>query len=402
MGNIQNKQKWSWSTGNVAMLSLAIYIATVFVFSSNIELNIYSQVAFLFMCMCSFLYILTEKKAYYVNGITVWLFGLLLLAFASLSWSMDVAYGTGKIITLVQLVFLCVFANIMIDSPQKVDFTITAVIFSGYFMYLYTFSTVGINGMIEMFSDDIRLGGQVNQENTFGYYSAIVFAFALYKMIYKNKKWYFFFLPLPLIMGLFSGSKKSLLLLIVVAFLLIALKEKKKIVLRTIWAVIIVGIVGVALYRLGIMDLVLKRFNDAFSGTDVSTNDRQLFIEFGIEKFKEKPLLGYGIEHFGLLFEQTYGVIEPSHNNYIQLLTSFGLVGLCLWYGAYIYFFVVGVKNFYTNNIAPILVLISVMTFVNDITTTTLINKFTYILLALCFAIAYMIRKDNKKNGILK
>ena len=236
MGNIQNKQKWSWSTGNVAMLSLAIYIATVFVFSSNIELNIYSQVAFLFMCMCSFLYILTEKKAYYVNGITVWLFGLLLLAFASLSWSMDVAYGTGKIITLVQLVFLCVFANIMIDSPQKVDFTITAVIFSGYFMYLYTFSTVGINGMIEMFSDDIRLGGQVNQENTFGYYSAIVFAFALYKMIYKNKKWYFFFLPLPLIMGLFSGSKKSLLLLIVVSFLLIALKEKKKIVLRTIWA----------------------------------------------------------------------------------------------------------------------------------------------------------------------
>ena len=198
-------------------------------------------------------------------------------------------------------------------------------------------------------------------------------------------------------MGLFSGSKKSLLLLIVVAFLLIALKEKKKIVLRTIWAVIIVGAAGFVLYRLGVMNLVLRRFNDALSGTDVSTNDRQLFIEFGIEKFKERPLLGYGIEHFGLLFEQAYGVIEPSHNNYIQLLTSFGLVGLFLWYGAYIYFFVVGVKNFYTNNIAPILVLISVMTLVNDITTTTLINKFTYILLALCFAITYIIQKDNNR-----
>lgn len=398
MNCIQSKQKWSWTTGNVAILSLAVYIATVFVFSANVELNIYSQVAFIVMCACSFLYILTEKRAFYVNGATLWLFGLLLLSFASLSWSMSVAYGIGKLITLVQLVVLCLFANVIIDSPYKVDFTINAVIFSGYFMYLYTFATVGLEGMLGMFNDDLRLGGQVNQENAFGYYSAIVFAFALYQMVYKKKRWYFLFLPLPIIMGLFSGSKKSLLLLALAAFMIIALKDKKKIISRTIFAVIVVGAAGYVLYRLGALDLVLKRTEEALSGTDVSTNDRQLFIEFGIEKIKEKPILGYGIEQFALLFEQSYGRLEPSHNNYVQILTSFGIVGFSLWYGAYLYFLVVGIKNFYKNGMGPMLVFIATITFVNDLTTTTLINKFTYILIALCFGMAAMINKQQKRG----
>ena len=330
MNNIQTKQKWSWTTGNVAILSLAVYIATVFVFSANVQLNILSQAAFILMCGFSFLYILTKKRAFYINKVTLWLFALLLLSFSSLAWAMNISFGFNKVITVAQLIVLCYFANAVVDTPYKVDFTIKAVIFSGYFMYLYTFATVGIDGVLGMFNDDVRLGGQVNQENTFGYYSAIVFAFALYQMVYKKKRWYFLFLPLPIIMGLFSGSKKSLLLLALAAFMIIALKDKKKIISRTIFAVIVVGAAGYVLYRLGALDLVLKRTEEALSGTDVSTNDRKLFIEFGIEKIKEKPILGYGIEQFALLFEQSYGRLEPSHNNYVQILTSFGIVGFSL------------------------------------------------------------------------
>lgn len=398
MNNIQTKQKWSWTTGNVAILSLAVYIATVFVFSANVQLNILSQAAFILMCGFSFLYILTKKRAFYINKVTLWLFALLLLSFSSLAWAMNISFGFDKVITVAQLIVLCYFANAVVDTPYKVDFTIKAVIFSGYFMYLYTFATVGIDGMLGMFNDDVRLGGQVNQENTFGYYSAIVFAFALYQMVYKKKRWYFLFLPLPIIMGLFSGSKKSLLLLALAAFMIIALKDKKKIISRTIFAVIVVGAAGYVLYRLGALDLVLKRTEEALSGTDVSTNDRKLFIEFGIEKIKEKPILGYGIEQFALLFEQSYGRLEPSHNNYVQILTSFGIVGFSLWYGAYFYFLVVGIKNFYKNGMGPMLVFIAAITFVNDLTTTTLINKFTYILIALCFGMAAMINKQQKKG----
>ncbi|MBO4950831.1 MAG: O-antigen ligase family protein [Clostridia bacterium] len=394
MDNIQRKQKWSWTTGNMAIFSLAIYIATVFVFSSNEELNIISQAAFFVMCACSFLYILTEKRAFYVNGTVLWLFGLFLLAFASLSWSMDVTYGTGKIITLVQLIILCIFANVIIDTPYKVSFTINSIIFSGYVMYFYTFATIGIDGVLSMLADEVRIGGNVNQENAFGYYSAIVFAFALYQFIYNKKRWQIVFLPLPVLMGLMSGSKKCLLLLLVATFLLIALKDKKKLITRAAFALAIIALLAFILYRLGVMELVLNRFDDALQGKDTSTIKRQLYIDFGLEKIKERPILGYGIEQYGLLFEQTFGSFHPSHNNYIQIAVSFGIIGLSFWYGAYVYFLIVGVKHFYKNNMAPLLVFITLMTFVNDITTTTLLNKFTYVLLALCFAIASLIKKE--------
>ncbi len=400
MYNIQDKRIWSWNIGDLALLSLAVYIATVFVFSSNEQLNIISQAAFVLMCGFSFLYILTQKKALYVNLTVVWLFCLLLLSFCSLSWSIDVSYGIERVVTLIQLVVLCLFANIIIDTPYKVDFSINSVVFSGYVMYIYTFATLGFDGVLAMLADDVRIGGSVNQENAFGYYSAIVFAFALYQMLYKGRKWQVIFLPLPIIMGLLSGSKKSLLLLVVAAFLLIALKERKKVFVRTFFAVAVVMLAAFALYRLGIMDLVLQRFDAALSGTDNSTNKRRLYIEFGIEMFKKKPILGYGIEHFGLLFQEKYGSMHPAHNNYVQILTSFGITGFLLWYGAYFYFLIIGIKNFYKNDIAPMLFFISVITLVNDITTTTLLNKFTYILLAMCFAIAHIIKKGNKEKSI--
>lgn len=398
MNYIQGKQKWSWNLGNLAMVSLAVYIATVFIFSSNVQLNILSQAAFVLMCGCSFLYVLTHKKEFYVSPVTIWLFCLMLLSFSSLSWAMDVPFGMTRFITLVQLVVLCLFAYVIIDTPEKADFAINSVIFSGYMMYVYTFATIGFDGVLAMFSDDVRLGDSVNQENTFGYYSALVFAFALYQMVYKGRKWQFIFLPLPVIMGLFSGSKKSLLLLVIAALIIIAFKEKKKIIVRTIFAGAVVALAAVLLYRLGVMDMVLQRFDDALKGTDISTKGRQMYIEFGIEKFKERPILGYGIEHFALLFEQEYGSMHPSHNNYIQLLTSFGIVGLLLWYSAYFYFLTVGIKYFYKSDIAPMLVFLVIMTMINDITTTTLLNKFTYVLLALCFAIASILKKKQQRK----
>ena len=51
-------------------------------------------------------------------------------------------------------------------------------------------------------------------------------------------------------------------------------------------------------------------------------------MEFGWELFKERPVHGYGMNNFS----QKYYLNTYSHNNYIELLVSCGIVGFALYY----------------------------------------------------------------------
>ena len=59
-------------------------------------------------------------------------------------------------------------------------------------------------------------------------------------------------------------------------------------------------------------------------------------IQYGMDYFKERPLLGHGIENFRYLYAQEVGKETYSHNNYIELLVNNGIVGLLLYYSFYI------------------------------------------------------------------
>src|SRR5699024_3248830 len=133
--------------------------------------------------------------------------------------------------------------------------------------------------------------------------------------------------------------------------------------------------------------IVLGRLDKALSGNDMSTEMRQLYVEFGLKKFIESPIWGYGIEHFCLLFGEQYGSIEAPHNNYIQVMTSFGIIGLVVWYRSFFKFLAYSTRNFFEDEFSPLLMILVIIYLVNDITTTTLTNKFSYILVALCFSI---------------
>ena len=118
-----------------------------------------------------------------------------------------------------------------------------------------------------------------------------------------------------------------------------------------ILSVIVISIVGFVLYKLGFLDVVLTRLEQSLEGNSSSTELRMKFITFGWDKFLESPILGYGIEHFEILYSDRYSVRLPSHNNYIQLLTSFGIIGLILWYYSYCKFLKEGIKYFFKNDL---------------------------------------------------
>lgn len=394
--NTNKKQKWQFTLGNICTILVGIYIATVLVFSYDVDKNFISQLAFIAMGCGCILYCITHKREYDKSPIFRWLIMVALLSFISIAWAVNRSFSFGKCITVIQLVLLALFVFLIVDTRLKLDIVLNSLIFSGYFMYAYSVLFYGISGIQEMASDEIRLGDAINQENSFGFYSAIVFMLALYRMIYCHQKRFCIFLPVPIIMGLLTGSKKTALLLAILFVAVILFQSKKRLLIRLIGIGTAFAVVVIILYNLGVLDTLLSRTQLMQSGSDESTLERIHYIRFGLEKIKQSPILGYGIESFELLYKNSTGIQVPSHNNYIQLGTSFGIVGIILWYSTYFRFLKMGIKYFYYDRLAPLLVFFVIMTLINDFTTTTLINKMTYVLIAICFSATNIIRKENQ------
>lgn len=85
-----------------------------------------------------------------------------------------------------------------------------------------------------------------------------------------------------------------------------------------------------------VLGIRIKGMTNFFSGqgnVDDSTLVRIQMIDRGIELFKKKPILGYGIAN--------YSVVSPfstySHNNYVELLVGVGIIGTIVYYSIYIY-----------------------------------------------------------------
>ena len=80
------------------------------------------------------------------------------------------------------------------------------------------------------------------------------------------------------------------------------------------------------------IEFVSKRFEGAqqtITGqkTEESTKSRLMFIENGIEIWKENPFLGVGLNNFSYFFEGSY-----AHNNFVEILVNFGIVGFFFFY----------------------------------------------------------------------
>jgi O-antigen ligase len=78
--------------------------------------------------------------------------------------------------------------------------------------------------------------------------------------------------------------------------------------------------------------LAIDRFSRIFYGEDSSYSERIWLIEKGYQIWKESPLFGAGFGQFAVIS----GFDAYSHNNYIELLVSGGIVAMFLYYILYL------------------------------------------------------------------
>lgn len=151
------------------------------------------------------------------------------------------------------------------------------------------------------------------------------------------------------ILTLFSGSKKALFALVIgVIIYEILLAKGMKVFLKIIYACLGLLLIVLLMFNNPQLYNVLGRRVEAtfttLDGTasshsvDRSLAERQFYIEQGLDLFERHPLLGYGGNNFIEYMEEiNYHHVAYSHNNYVELLSTLGIVGFIIYYSFWIY-----------------------------------------------------------------
>lgn len=205
-----------------------------------------------------------------------------------------------------------------------------------------------------------RGGSGVENANALAYVASVgaIFCYVLIKEIQSQNKILFeFMFIVNVLFALLTASKKVFIFLGVFFAAVYILKAKNSIkvignLLITAFAVLLAYI---AIMKIGFLySLVGYRFETMIAGflgqaTDGSTGFRLHLIQWGMEWFSVKPMLGYGLNCYKYLLGNTYDTWVGTagvyaHNNYVELLVDLGLVGTIIYYYIYVSTLIKGIK----------------------------------------------------------
>lgn len=155
-----------------------------------------------------------------------------------------------------------------------------------------------------------------------------------------------------------SGSRGGFVSLAVALIFLFAFANRsqgrRQLVIRSVLAVVLVGIIIVGAVMIG-DETSLTRFAETAASGDIATNRTHIW-NVTLQVISNHWLLGAGIGSFAAAytpFDTLNGMerVEQAHNDYLQILADAGIVGAVL-----VVFFIVqivrtGLKNVHTDNV---------------------------------------------------
>lgn len=382
---------------------------TLFVFVHDSKYVFISEGIFLVFGASTLFHVIKMKR---IKKSTLYI-NVALLSFLSVSsilWANDQSIAISSVKTIFQLYFLFILSFLSINSKEDIALCMKGFFIGGILMSVYSFVYYGFDEIIGALRFGYRLGGDINQENIFGYLSALTAIIGIYYFISLRQLRYVLLSILPLVFVITSGSRRSIIILLfgILAIILvdgIASKSKLMVILKLLLAI---GILGFVLEQVVYLD-VFSRLKPLvnFYGYDgkesSSLNTRYKMIVFGLELFKEHPLVGVGVNQYRSWFYEAYGNNRPAHNGYIQTLADLGLVGFLLYYGMFVLVLAKLWAWIKSNKLklgmeAIVFVILS-LHLLSDIATNSFYDKITYIILGLAFA---CIENKEEKNKSLR
>ena len=334
-----------------------------------------------------------------------WILILPSIAFISIisfRWAIlpHVALIRGK--SIVQMTTLFFLSYQSVKDEKDVGFLLDAYLIGVFIMYGRILMIYGSDGIARAFDSKYRLGLLVNEPNALGRYSAIAYVICLFKALFNQDKKYYIIGLACIFMAFASGSRQGILILLVGIIVMLFLKSKNNLskFMRTLLIVLLfISTTVILAETFPIFDrynrLIILFLGEGHS--DGSLLIRSMLIKYGFELFFKKPLVGYGIGQFVAFSQEVFGRNIASHNGFIEVLVSYGILITILYYSVFLKILKGLRKNRSEYVYSNLLFTIFIMLLVSEVAHIGLYDKFTYIFLGIGLSLSFLrYRRPNK------
>jgi len=325
---------------------------------------------------------------------------------ASVLWSLHSDTSLVMVGTVAQLVvYSLIMYEYFVQSNISIDKLVNAIIIGVVGMGIYTLYSYSLTGFFTMFNSGFRVGAEINQENTYGFYAGMGVIAGLGQYFKTKRISNIIVIIISLVMVLASGSRAAIIDCVIGIIGLIIIEYGFRKARKTIMAFIFAGLAVYIMFTY-FDDMTIVRRLDTFSNlfystgvADNSTTTRLGMIQYGLEQFIYRPIQGYGINNFRVLYQQATGWDTYSHNNFVELLVDVGIVGFSLYY--YIYYIILRQAKKLSVGTTTIFVLI-LITIVDGVFGPNYYEKSLYIIFAMGYysTLSKKQKFNDKKNSV--
>lgn len=390
-------------------ISIVAMLTVLFAFNKQVEgENYIYYITFFAVIGLSFLVSILGRATVSVKLPTIWYGVFIVLCALSSVWALyDPNLSLRYISRMVQVLFICFCITLYIKTREDFErFTMlftAAVMIMIFSVFVRTPYALWFSGFFGRINNENVTGNNIN---TLAYICVVAVAISFCKAYYYKKRAYYLCTAFELLYIVLSSSRKALF---IVAFLLFAMLifyvNKRFYLLRL--ALMIAAAVGIAIAFLKVpalynaagfrLEKMLNYIVNNDTMADGSLALRKGFGEISSQIFYSHPIIGIGLANNAHPIEQAYGLSVYAHNNYLELASGLGIVGLITYYWYYIYLLVgLGRRAYRGERLCVTMFLLLAATVVGE---TAIVSYYDYnvqIMLTLCFCAMKL--KDEKKK----
>lgn len=273
-----------------------------------------------------------KGKVYFGKGAIIATVFILYCA-CSLLWSADQNAAEGAFLTQIQLYVLFMFVYWFCHSRGKIAYYLHALFVSGAVLVIYALIKYGGPvAYIGQMVSGARMGGLIQNENTFGLNLTFACFAALTFYITYNKIAYLLFAFVYAFFALSSGSKKTAALLVIVFVGVFAVKYGIKKVYKLVFPILALIIVIFFAKDSPYFYAISYRLSSFKNKSSISDAARSAMRLFGYSMISQRPILGWGLRNFQVFHPSG----AYSHDNFVEVAVSLGIVGLVNYYSLYV------------------------------------------------------------------
>ncbi len=328
-----------------------------------------------------------------------------LYCYATTFWALNGRY-TIPICSSIFITLLClyVFYEYWKDI-QDIHILLKIIMWTGVFVVLYTYYHYGLEDIVAA-DEEGRLENDFKNVNTIAMITAVSLIINFYFRLFVKKDWSIvIWIPCLMIIGA-TQCRKAFVMLVMGVFILYYYKQKKekrgdmllplsKIIAFVVLGIIILVVLGQANVFSGLYNRMSGLVASLTGGEDVdaSTMVRNAYNRIGWEQFLKTPFLGVGINNSMILISQKTGHATYLHNNYLELASCGGIIGVISYYSMFLYILFKEIKYVKFDSSAILIIAWVLIRLVVDWGSVSYCSRTTYL-----YLMVFFIHLDNMKK----